>query len=150
MRIALFEPDIPQNTGNIFRLGACLGFEVDIIEPTGYVFDDKRFKRSSMDYIDHIKFKRHLDWNTFYKWSKKNNFRLILLTTKSKQKYTEYQFKNNDILLFGRESAGVPQIIHDIVDEQLTIPMKKNLRSINVSSSVALVVGEACRQLKLL
>jgi len=150
MRIALFEPDIPQNTGNIFRLGACLGIEVDIIEPTGYVFDDKRFKRSSMDYINHIKYKRHLDWETFYKWSKKNNFRLILLTTKSKQKYTEYQFKNNDILLFGRESAGVPQNIHDIVDEQLTIPMKKNLRSINVSSSVALVIGEACRQLDLL
>ena len=150
MRIALFEPDIPQNTGNIFRLGACLGIEVDIIEPTGYVFDDKRFKRSSMDYINHIKYKRHLDWETFYKWKKKNNFRLILLTTKSKQKYTEYQFKNNDILLFGRESAGVPQNIHDIVDEQLTIPMKKNLRSINVSSSVALVVGEACRQLDLL
>ena len=150
MRIALFEPDIPQNTGNIFRLGACLGIEVDIIEPTGYVFDDKRFKRSSMDYINHIKYKRHLDWETFYKWRKKNNFRLILLTTKSKQKYTEYQFKNNDILLFGRESAGVPQNIHDIVDEQLTIPMKKNLRSINVSSSVALVVGEACRQLDLL
>ena len=150
MRIALFEPDIPQNTGNIFRLGACLGIEVDIIEPTGYVFDDKRFKRSSMDYINHIKYKRHLDWESFYKWSKKNNFRLILLTTKSKKKYTEYQFKNNDILLFGRESAGVPQNIHDIVDEQLTIPMKKNLRSINVSSSVALVVGEACRQLDLL
>ena len=150
MRIALFEPDIPQNTGNIFRLGACLGIEVDIIEPTGYVFDDKRFKRSSMDYIDHIKYKRHLDWNEFYEWSKKNNFRLILLTTKSKKKYTEYQFKDNDILLFGRESAGVPQNVHDIVDEQLTIPMKKNLRSINVSSSVALVTGEACRQLELL
>ena len=150
MRIALFEPDIPQNTGNIFRLGACLGIEVDIIEPTGYVFDDKRFKRSSMDYIDHIKYKRHLDWDSFYEWSEKNNFRLILLTTKSKKKYIEYKFQHNDILLFGRESAGVPQNIHDIVDEQLTIPMKKNLRSINVSSSVALVVGEACRQLKLL
>ena len=150
MRIALFEPDIPQNTGNIFRLGACLGIEIDIIEPTGYVFDDKRFKRSSMDYIDHIKYKRHLDWNTFYEWSKKNNFRLILLTTKSKKKYIEYKFQHNDILLFGRESAGVPQNIHDIVDEQLTIPMKKNLRSINVSSSVALVAGEACRQLELL
>jgi tRNA (cytidine/uridine-2'-O-)-methyltransferase len=150
MRIALFEPDIPQNTGNIFRLGACLGIEVDIIEPTGYVFDDKRFKRSSMDYIDHIKYKRHLDWNEFYEWSKKNNFRLILLTTKSKKKYTEYQFKDNDILLFGRESAGVPKDVHDIVDEQLTIPMKKNMRSINVSSSVALVTGEACRQLELL
>ena len=150
MRIALFEPDIPQNTGNIFRLGACLGIEVDIIEPTGYVFDDKRFKRSSMDYIDYIKYKRHLDWDTFYKWSKKNNFRLILLTTKCKKKYTKYKFKNNDILLFGRESAGVPQNVHDVVDEQLTIPMKKNLRSINVSSSVALVAGEACRQLGLL
>ena len=150
MRIALFEPDIPQNTGNIFRLGACLGIEVDIIEPTGYVFDDKRFKRSSMDYIEHIKYKRYLDWDTFYDWSKKNNFRLILITTKSKQKYTEYQFKNNDILLFGRESAGVPKSVHDIVEEQLTIPMKENLRSINVSSSVALVVGEACRQLELL
>ena len=150
MRIALFEPDIPQNTGNIFRLGACLGIEVDIIEPTGYVFDDKRFKRSSMDYIDHIKYKRHLDWNEFYEWSKKNNFRLILLTTKSKKKYTEYQFQDNDILLFGRESAGVPKDVHDIVDEQLTIPMKKNMRSINVSSSVALVTGEACRQLELL
>ena len=150
MRIALFEPDIPQNTGNIFRLGACLGIEVDIIEPTGYVFDDKRFKRSSMDYIQHIKYKRHLDWNQFYEWSKKNNFRLILLTTKSKKKYTEYQFQDNDILLFGRESAGVPKDVHDIVDEQLTIPMKKNMRSINVSSSVALVTGEACRQLELL
>ena len=150
MRIALFEPDIPQNTGNILRLGACLGIEIDIIEPTGYVFDDKRFKRSSMDYINHINYKRHLDWDTFYEWSEKNNFRLILLTTKSKKKYTEYKFKHNDILLFGRESAGVPQNVHDIVNEQLTIPMKKNLRSINVSSSVSLVAGEACRQLKLL
>jgi tRNA (cytidine/uridine-2'-O-)-methyltransferase len=150
MRIALFEPDIPQNTGNIFRLGACLGIEVDIIEPTGYVFDDKRFKRSSMDYINHIQYKRHLDWDAFYQWSKDNQYRIILLTTKSKKKYTNYQFQNNDILLFGRESAGVPQNVHNNVDEQLTIPMVKNLRSINVSSSVALVAGEACRQLKLL
>ena len=150
MRIALFEPDIPQNTGNIFRLGACLGIEVDIIEPTGYIFDDKRFKRSSMDYIDHIQYKRHLDWDTFYKWSKENDFRLILLTTKSKKKYTDYQFQHRDIILFGRESEGVPQSIHDCVDEQLTIPMVKNLRSINVSSSVAMVAGEACRQLELL
>ena len=150
MRIALFEPDIPQNTGNIFRLGACLGIEVDIIEPTGYIFDDKRFKRASMDYMNHIQYKRHLNWNAFYDWSKENNCRLILLTTKSNKKYIDYQFKNNDILLFGRESAGVPQEVHNSVDEQLTIPMVKNLRSINVSSSVAIVVGEACRQLKLL
>jgi tRNA (cytidine/uridine-2'-O-)-methyltransferase len=150
MRIALFEPDIPQNTGNIFRLAACLGIEVDIIEPTGYIFDDKRFKRASMDYMNHIQYKRHLNWNAFYNWSKENNFRLILLTTKSKKKYTDYQFQHNDILLFGRESAGVPQEVHNSVDEQLTIPMVKNLRSINVSSSVAIVAGEACRQLKLL
>ena len=150
MRIALYEPDIPQNTGNIFRLGACLGINIDIIEPTGYVFDDKRFKRSSMDYIDHIKYKRHLDWETFSNWSKKNNFRLILLTTKSDKIYYNYNFNNNDILIFGRESAGVPKKVHNAVDEKITIPMVKGLRSINVSSAVALVVGEACRQLNLL
>ena len=149
MRIALYEPDIPQNTGNIFRLGACLGINIDIIEPTGYVFDDKRFKRSSMDYIDHINYKRHLDWETFSNWSKKNNFRLILLTTKSDKIYYNYNFNNNDILIFGRESAGVPEKVHNAVDEKLTIPMVKGLRSINVSSAVALVVGEACRQLNL-
>ena len=150
MRIALYEPDIPQNTGNIFRLGACLGINIDIIEPTGYVFDDKRFKRSSMDYIDHINYKRHLDWETFSNWSKKNNFRLILLTTKSDKIYYNYNFNNNDILIFGRESAGVPKKVHNIVDEKITIPMVKGLRSINVSSAVALVAGEACRQLNLL
>ena len=149
MRIALFEPDIPQNTGNIFRLGACLGIEVDIIEPTGYVFNDKKFKRSSMDYINYIKYKRHLDWETFYNWSKKNNFRLILLTTKSLKKYYDYKYQESDILLFGRESAGVPKEVHDCVDEQLTIPMTQGLRSINVSSAVSLVAGEACRQLNL-
>jgi tRNA (cytidine/uridine-2'-O-)-methyltransferase len=103
-----------------------------------------------MDYINHIQYKRHLDWDTFYKWSKENDFRLILLTTKSKKKYTDYQFQHRDIILFGRESEGVPKSIHDCVDEQLTIPMVKNLRSINVSSSVAMVAGEACRQLELL
>ena len=86
MRIALFEPDIPQNTGNILRLGACLDISIDIIEPTGFIFDDKRFKRSSMDYINYTNYKRHLDWNSFYQWSKKNKYRLILLTTKSKKK----------------------------------------------------------------
>ena len=149
MRVALFEPDIPQNTGNILRLGACLGLKIDIIEPTGYVFDDKRLKRSSMDYIHHINYKRHLDWDTFFHWSRKNNFRLVLLTTKAKNNYLNYHFNNNDILLFGRESAGVPSKIHKNVDHKITIPMKKKLRSINVSSAVALVVGEAFRQLKL-
>ena len=149
MRIALYQPDIPQNSGNILRLGACLGVSIDIIEPTGYVFEDKRFKRSSMDYINHIDYKRHIDWEAFFNWSKKNNFRLILLTTKVDKKYYDYNFKNNDILIFGRESAGVSEIVHSNVDEQITIPMKKGMRSINVSSAVALVAGEACRQLQL-
>ncbi len=149
MRIALYEPDIPQNTGNIFRLGACLGIEIDIIEPTGYVFEDKRFRRSSMDYIKHIKYKRHLDWATFNNWSKQNHYKIVLFTTKSAKKYTDYKYKNNDILLFGRESAGVPEFVHKKVDERLTIPMVKGLRSLNVSSSVAIVVGEASRQLKI-
>ena len=149
MRIALYQPDIPQNSGNILRLGACLGVSIDIIEPAGYVFDDKRFKRSSMDYINHIDYKRHIDWEAFFNWSKKNNFRLILLTTKVDKKYYDYNFKNNDILIFGRESAGVSEIVHSNVDEQITIPMKKGMRSINVSSAVALVAGEACRQLRL-
>ena len=149
MRIALYEPDIPQNTGNIFRLGACLGVNIDIIEPTGYIFNDKRFKRSAMDYIKNIEYKRHLDWDTFFVWANSNNFRLILLTTKSDKNYCDYNFQENDILLFGRESAGVPEKVHNAVDEKLTIPMVKGLRSINVSSAVALVAGEACRQLNL-
>jgi len=147
MRIALYQPDIPQNTGNILRLAACLGLSVDIIEPTGYIFDDKRFKRSSMDYINHVDYKKYIDWDSFYKWSKEQHFRLILLTTKSQKKYYEYQYKNNDILLFGRESAGAPKKIHQCVNERLLIPMQKGLRSLNVSNAVSMVAGEAIRQL---
>jgi len=150
MRIALFEPDIPQNTGNIFRLSACLGIPVDIIGPTGFIFDDKRFKRALMDYIKFINYKKHLDWKVFYKWSQESNFRLVLLTTKSTTKYTSFNFSEIDIMIFGRESAGVPDYVHNQVDERLIIPMQKGLRSLNVSSSVAMVVGEASRQLNLI
>ena len=146
MRIALYEPDIPQNTGNIFRLGACLGVSVDIIEPTGFIFDDKKFKRSAMDYIDHIDYKKHIDWQQFYDWSQEKKYRLILMTTKARQSFYEFEFHSSDILLFGRESAGVPDNIHQIVDHRLTIPMKEGVRSINLSSSVALVLGESLRQ----
>ena len=146
MRIALYQPDIPQNTGNIFRLGACLGVSIDIIEPTGFVFDDKKFKRSSMDYIDYLDYKRHDDWDHFYDWIKENKFRLILMTTKSNKSLYNFEFRPSDILLFGRESAGVPENIHKIVDYRLTIPMQDGVRSINLSSSVALVLGEALRQ----
>ena len=146
MRIALYQPDIPQNTGNIFRLGACLGVSVDIIEPTGFIFDDKKFKRSAMDYIDYIDYKRHIDWQHFYDWSQGKKYRLILMTTKAQQSFYEFEFHSSDILLFGRESAGVPDNIHQIVSHRLTIPMKKGVRSINLSSSVALVLGEGLRQ----
>ena len=146
MRIALYQPDIPQNTGNIFRLGACMGVAVDIIEPTGFVFDDKKFRRSAMDYIDHLEYKKHDDWKHFYKWIKENKFRLILMTTKSEDSLYNFEFRSSDILLFGRESAGVPDNIHQIVDYRLTIPMKDGVRSINLSSSVALVLGESLRQ----
>ena len=146
MRIALYQPDIPQNTGNIFRLGACLGISVDIIEPTGFIFDDKKFKRSVMDYIDHIDYERHIDWQHFYDWSQEKKYRLILMTTKSRQSFYKFKFHSSDVLLFGRESAGVPDNVHQIVNHRLTIPMKKGLRSINLSSSVALVLGEGLRQ----
>ena len=146
MRIALYQPDIPQNTGNIFRLGACLGVSVDIIEPTGFIFDDKKFKRSAMDYIDHIDYKRHIDWQHFYDWSLEKKYRLILMTTKAKQSFYRFKFHSSDILLFGRESAGVPDCVHEVVDHRLTIPMKAGVRSINLSSSVALILGEGLRQ----
>ena len=139
MRIALYQPDIPQNTGNIFRLGACLGVAVDIIEPTGFVFDDKKFKRSAMDYIEHLEYKRHNDWQNFYNRIQENNFRLILMTTKSQESLYNFKFNPSDILLFGRESAGVPKNIHKIVDHRLKIPMKGGVRSINLSSSPPLV-----------
>ena len=149
MRIALFEPDIPQNAGNIFRLGACLGVSIDIIEPAGFVIDDKRLKRASMDYYDYLDLTKHLSWEKFYEWSKENSYRLILLTTKSTKSYYDYKYQPNDIILFGRESAGVPEYVHEAVDERLTIPMVKGPRSINLSSSVSIVAGEMIRQLKL-
>ena len=146
MRVALYQPDIPQNTGNIFRLGACLGVSVDIIEPTGFIFDDKKFKRSAMDYIDNIDYKRHIDWQHFYDWSLEKKYRLILMTTKAKKSLYRFKFHSSDILLFGRESAGVPDCVHELVDHRLTIPMKAGVRSINLSSSVALILGEGLRQ----
>ncbi len=148
MRIALYQPDIPQNTGNIFRLAACLGVSVDVIEPAGFFFEDKRLQRSLMDYIDHLDYKRHDDWEAFYQWSKAHNHKLILLTTKSQKKYYDFKFNNNDILLFGRESAGVPEKIHQCVDERLLIPMQKGLRSLNISSATSIALGEALRQIQ--
>ena len=146
MRIALFEPDIPQNAGNIFRLGACLGIPVDIIEPAGFVIDDKRLKRASMDYYDYLELKKHLSWEKFYEWSKDNSYRLILLTTKSKKNYLDFRFQKNDRLMLGRESAGVPRYIHETVDDAVTIEMPGKGRSLNVVVSCMMVLSEALRQ----
>ena len=150
MRIALFEPDIPQNAGNIFRLGACLGIPIDIIEPAGFVIDDKRLKRASMDYYDYLDLTKHVSWEKFYEWSKKNSYQLILLTTKSQKSYYDYKFQAKDIILFGRESAGVPEKIHKQVNKRLKIPLSLKKRSLNLSTSVAITLSESLRQNKLL
>ena len=150
MRIALYQPDIPQNTGNIFRLGACLGVSVDIIEPTGFIFDNKKFKRSAMDYIDHLNYKRHIDWKHFYDWSNENKFRIVLMTTKATLSLYKFKFQSSDILLFGRESAGVPDDIHRLIKDRLRIPMKNNMRSLNIASSVAIILAESLKQTKLI
>ena len=108
MRIVLFQPDIPQNTGNILRLAACFDVSVDIIEPVGFFYDDKKLKRSALDYYKHVRLKKHIDWESYYHWSKIKKFNLVLLTTKSNKKYSDYKFKTNDSIILGRESAGVP------------------------------------------
>ena len=144
-KIALYEPDIPQNTAAIIRTCSCLGAKVEIIEPCGFLLSDKRFKRVVMDYLDENEIKFYKDINEFFK--EKKNSRIILMTTKAKKNYTKFQFKNGDTLLFGRESAGVPKILHKKIKFKLKIPMIKNKRSLNVSSSVAITLAENLRQI---
>ena len=146
-KIALFEPDIPQNTAAIIRTCACLGAKLEIIEPCGFLLNDKRFKRVVMDYMDEKEIRYYKSSDQFF--DEKQNQRIILMTTKASSPYTEFKFKKNDTILFGRESAGVPEYVHDSVNERLTIPMIDGPRSINLSSSVAIVAGEMLRQLKL-
>ena len=145
-KIALYEPDIPQNTAAIIRTCSCLGATLEIIEPCGFLFSDKRFKRVVMDYMDEKMIKFYLSFDEFIK-SKKNQ-RVILMTTKSSDSYTVFKFKNNDTLLFGRESAGVPDHVHDSIKYRLKIPMLNNKRSLNIASSVAIVLSENLRQTK--
>ena len=147
-KIALFEPDIPQNTAAIIRTCACLGAKLEIIEPCGFLLSDKRFKRVVMDYmnIDEIKFYENSD--LFFK--SKENQRIILMTTKASKSYINFKFKKNDTILFGRESAGVPQKIHKLIKNRLKIPMKNNMRSLNIASSVAIILAESLKQTKLI
>ena len=145
-KIALYEPDIPQNTGAIIRICSCLGADLEIIEPCGFLFNDKRFKRVVMDYMDEKMIKFYRDYNEFFE-SKKNQ-RVILMTTKASVPYATFNFKINDTILFGRESAGVPEKIHALINNKLKIPMINNKRSLNIASSVAIILAENLRQNK--
>jgi tRNA (cytidine/uridine-2'-O-)-methyltransferase len=144
MRLALFEPDIPQNTGAILRLAACLGVGVDIIEPCGFVFTDARLKRAGMDYLDATSITRHSSWTAFTE--SRDAGRLVLLTTKANLAYTDFVFEPADILIVGRESAGAPRIVHDAADARIKVPMADGMRSLNVALASAMVLGEALRQ----
>jgi len=144
IKVALYQPDIPQNTAAIVRLCACFGARLDIIEPCGFFLNDKRFKRVVMDYINKCKIKSFKDFTEFKK--DKKNERIILMTTKAKKKYFNFKFNKNDTILFGRESAGVPQLVHKSVDYKLIIPIQKKARSLNIVSSVAITLAEALKQ----
>jgi tRNA (cytidine/uridine-2'-O-)-methyltransferase len=146
MRIALYEPDIPQNTGTILRLCACMGIETHIIEPAGFAVSDRAFRRAGMDYLDAATLVRHRSWRDFEAWRKGARQRLVLFTTAAPMSYLDYRYRTDDVLLFGRESAGVPDHVHAAADVRLRIPMQPGLRSLNVAMTCAMAVGEALRQ----
>jgi len=145
MQLALFEPDIAQNTGTILRLCACLGVAAHIIEPAGFPVSDRAFRRAGMDYLDQVTLQRHASWPAFDDWRRVAKLRLVLFTTKATTSYLDHRF-GNDLLLFGRESAGVPDPVHAAADARLLIPMRPGLRSLNVAMAAAMALGEALRQ----
>lgn len=146
IRIALYQPDIPGNTGTILRLAACLGAGVDIIEPAGFDISDRNLKRAGMDYIASAALVRHVNWERFEEWRATTGRRLVLASTKAALPYTKVEYRPDDILLFGRESAGAPDHVHDKADERVLIPMVEGQRSINVAMSAAMITGEVLRQ----
>ena len=148
MRISIFQPDIPQNLGALFRVSACLDVPLDIIEPCGFPFSEKKLKRTAMDYINHADFRSFIDYQEFQDQQQKErpNSRVILLTTKSKKNYLDFRFQKNDRLLLGRESAGVPEYVHESVDDAVTIEMPGKGRSLNIVVSCVMVLSEAIRQ----
>jgi tRNA (cytidine/uridine-2'-O-)-methyltransferase len=148
MRLALFEPDIPQNAGALLRLGACLGVPLDLIEPMGFVLDDRRLKRAGLDYIPRALWVRHPSWQGFL--AARHPGRLLLLTTKAAAPYHAFAFRPDDTLLLGRESAGAPEFVHGAADARLKVPMREGARSLNVALAAAIVLGEALRQTGLL
>jgi tRNA (cytidine/uridine-2'-O-)-methyltransferase len=146
MQIALFQPDIPTNTGTILRLCACLEVAAHIIEPAGFATSDRRFRRAGMDYLDDVRLSRHASWNKFEEWRLRHGHRLILFTTKGATSYLDFRYQPSDILLFGRETAGVTDEVIATADARLVIPIKPSLRSLNVAMAAAIAVGEALRQ----
>jgi tRNA (cytidine/uridine-2'-O-)-methyltransferase len=146
MHLALYEPDIPQNTGTILRLCACLGVTAHLIEPAGFPISDRHFRRSGMDYLDQVIIERHASFAAFDEWRKSRDLRLILFTTRGATPYLDHAFTPGDVLMFGRESAGVPDPVHAAADARLQIPMQPGLRSINVAMASAMALGEALRQ----
>ncbi|KZK80591.1 tRNA (cytidine(34)-2'-O)-methyltransferase [Pseudovibrio sp. Ad13] len=144
--IALYQPDIPQNTGTLLRLAACMDVTVHLIEPAGFPLSDHALKRAGMDYIERAKLQRHMDWESFREWQLAEKRRLILMTTKGSRPYTQFAFKKDDLILMGRESSGVPEDIHQVADARLLIPMKNGMRSLNMAVSTGMVLGEALRQ----
>lgn len=146
MRIALYEPDIPQNTGTILRLCACFGIEAHIIEPAGFPVSDRAFRRAGMDYLDQVALTRHGSYAAFDEWRRREKLKLVLLTTASTRSYLDHDYAADQVLLFGRESAGVPEAVHRAADVRLRIPIRDGLRSLNVAMAAAMVAGEALRQ----
>ena len=147
LTVALYQPDIPQNAGTILRMCACLGLAAAIIEPAGFLTSDKHFRRAGMDYLAHVEIARYPHWAAFDAWRRANERRLLLLTTKASLPYTAFCYRPGDILLLGRESAGVPREVYDSADARLVIPIRPPLRSLNVAVAAAMAAGEATRQL---
>jgi tRNA (cytidine/uridine-2'-O-)-methyltransferase len=146
MQIALYQPDIPQNTGTILRLCACMGVVAHIIEPAGFPVSDRNFRRAGMDYLDQVNWMRHDSWTKFEDWRRQEGYRLLLFTTKAATPYLDFRYQASDILLFGRESAGVPSEVAEASDARLVIPIRPGLRSLNVAMAAAMALGEALRQ----
>ncbi|MBY0259614.1 tRNA (cytidine(34)-2'-O)-methyltransferase [Methylobacterium sp.] len=146
LRLALYQPDIPQNTGTLLRMAACLGAAVEIIEPAGFDVSDRHLRRSGLDYLDRVTVTRHRSWDAFSDWRRAENIRLVLATTQGALPYTAFAYRDGDCLLMGRESAGVPDAVHAAADARVVVPIRPDLRSLNVAVCAAMILGEALRQ----
>ncbi|GJE43603.1 tRNA (cytidine(34)-2'-O)-methyltransferase [Methylobacterium soli] len=149
LRLALYQPDIPQNTGTMLRMAACLGVSVEIIEPAGFDVSDRHLRRSALDYLDHVTITRHRSWEAFAAWRRENGTRLVLATTRGALPYTDLAFRRGDCILVGRESAGVPEVVHAAADARVVVPIREGMRSLNVAVAAAMILGEGLRQISL-